>query len=208
MPTGLTEEIYNGTNTSMRAFALRCVQQLGAGYYASDGGEKDLPLDKAPVLKPSTFHQECLKRAEEDLVKWEHLKAHPEEAEIEYKKYCEQKEAEESEARARALTLKERYEDMRKRVEAWEVPGEFKSLKDLMLEQVDMCITHDCNFDPSWYEYAKEPVDEWVDKWIEFTKKNIERHKESIKKAEESVAKVNNYMTQLYALLDEVEPLK
>jgi hypothetical protein len=71
-----------------------------------------------------------------------------------------------------------------------------------------MCITHDCNFDPSWYEYTPQPVDEWVDGWIESTKKNIERHKESIKKAEESVAKVNNYMAQLYALLDEVEPLK
>lgn len=208
MPTGLTEKIYNGTDTSLRSFALQCVKQLGAGYYASDNGETDLPLDKAPELKPSTFHQKCLERAEENLAKWEYLKAHPEEAEAEYKKEREKMEAGEAEARARTLILKERYENMRERVEAWEVPGDFKSLKDLMLEQIDTCIEDDCSFNPSLYKYTPQPVDEWVDDWIKFAKENIERQKESIKKAEESVAKVNRYMAHLYALLDEVEPLK
>ena len=66
MPTGLTADIYEGKSTSLRAFALNCARQLGGGYQASDYGNKMLPMDKPPVMEPSGYHREQLKKAEED----------------------------------------------------------------------------------------------------------------------------------------------
>lgn len=36
MPSKLTCNIYNGTDMSLRGFALKCVAQLGAGYWATN----------------------------------------------------------------------------------------------------------------------------------------------------------------------------
>lgn len=53
MPSKLTCNIYNGTDMSLRGFALKCVAQLGAGYWATNQGEKEMPLDKAPIIPVS-----------------------------------------------------------------------------------------------------------------------------------------------------------
>ena len=88
MPTGLTSKIYEGEDTSLRCFALTCVRQLGYGYYASEYGEKELPLDKAPIIKPSNYHKKELEKAKKQLEDFMELQKKPDELHKKYEPYC------------------------------------------------------------------------------------------------------------------------
>ena len=79
MPSGLTNKIYDGSDMTLRGFALRCVRQLGAGYRATDGGEKEMPIDKAPVIEVSDYHLKQLELGQKELNHWIEVKNNPEE---------------------------------------------------------------------------------------------------------------------------------
>ena len=117
MPTGLTADIYEGKSTSLRAFALKCVRQLAAGYYATDQGQKRMPLDKAPVIESSGYHRKQVADAEERLEYWQRVKDNPEELHRLYDEEQTKHELENIEHDARMKAVKERYETMISRVE-------------------------------------------------------------------------------------------
>lgn len=79
MPTGLTAKIYEGEETSLREFALTCAAQLSPCHIVTDRGSKPMPMDKAPVIKPEPYRRQQLRREEEELERWQHLKVHPDE---------------------------------------------------------------------------------------------------------------------------------
>ena len=79
MPSGLTYNIYDGTDMSLRGFALKCVAQLGAGYRATNQGEKKMPLDKAPVIPVSDWYLKELDKAKEEVKYWMNVENNPEE---------------------------------------------------------------------------------------------------------------------------------
>ena len=206
MPSGLTCKIYSGEELSLRDFALRCVKQLGAGYHASQQGDKDLPKDKAPVLKVEDYHPEAILEAKKEIAKWEGLRNNLEEAQ---KLYDEQYAANmkyNAESKEERENLSERYNTVLKKVEAWKIPEEYNSLKNLMLRQLKESIDFDCSpYTP--YKEERIPIEEWIELQIKFAKRDLEYHTQELKEEEKRIADYNNYLKGLYDALDEVEPL-
>ena len=205
MPTGLTADIYEGKSTSLRAFALNCARQLGGCYQASDYGNKMLPMDKPPVMEPSPYHREQLKRAKEKLAYWLELKNNPEKMKQVYDAEQSLHQAENIGHDARMKVVKERYETMISRVKQWKVPEEYASLKALMLEQLHKSLEDD--YHPEWRPWKGEkPIGEWMEHNISMAGRDIEYHTAELEKEKQAIAEINAYVKGLYDLLDEVEP--
>jgi hypothetical protein len=205
MPTGLTYKIYDGEDMSLRSFALTCVRHIGYGYKISNYGEKELPRDKYVPIKPSTYHVEQLKKAAEELEYW--TKISPEEAHRLYDKFYAERDQENEDYKKRCDEIRSRYTAMRDKVETWDTGGKFDTLKDLMICQLNDSINHDCstsvpNIAP------KMPFDEWLNKKIEWAKEDIDYHKREYEKEIKSVNETNQYMEELYAELDKVDPVE
>lgn len=208
MPTGLTSKIYDGTDVSLRGFALKCLTQLGAGHAASNYGETELPLDHAPLLKESDYHIKSLKRAEDNLAYWKGVKENKELLQNLYEEDCKRYHEEFLESEKRYNESKERYENMIKRVEEWDLPEEYQSLKKLMLEQLRQSLTFDCSPEFPPEEGERPTIEKWVDTRIEIAEWDVKYHTEQIEKEKEKVERVNKYMSGIYAELDKVDPLK
>ena len=206
MPSGLTYKIHDGTDMSLRDFALTCVRQLGAGYRVTDGGEKEMPRDKAPVLEVSDYHIKQREAAEKELEHWLEVKNNPEECRRLYLKAHEKRADDNAEIEKDKLEIKARYQKMIGKVESWDVPSRYDSLKDLMLRQLNQSIEWDCKpYSPSPAEEKVETVDEWIDGLIEHTKWSIDYHKEQYAKEQESIAETNAYIKGLYDAIDKFE---
>lgn len=209
MPSGLTYKICNGTDTSLRDFALTCVRQLGAGYRASEQGEKELPRDHAPKIMVSDYHLKQIKNAEEELEKWLVVKRNPEKA---MRLYTEEKEAREEANKDYEIKddeKRKRYENMIKRVKNWNLPEKYASLKSLMLQQLQDSLDWDCRKKDAAPLYSElPPIDEWIENNIQYAIKDLQYHHEEFKKAQESVNTTNEYLQGLYDEIDKVEPLK
>lgn len=206
MPTGLTADIYEGKNMSLRAFALNCARQLGGGYQASDCGNRMLPLDKPPVIDPNGYHSGHLKKAEEDLDFWLHVQQDPETMKSIYDKEMAKRKVENIGHDARMKVIKERYEAMISRVEQWQVPEEYAPLKELMLDQLRTSLEHDYHPEYRPWTAEQEPIGEWMERNISMARRDIEYHKAALEKEKQAIAEINAYVKGLYDLLDEVEP--
>ena len=208
MPTGLTADIYEGKSMSLRRFALDCARQLGGGYQASDYGNKILPMDKPPVLEPSTHHREQLEKAEEDLDFWLHVQKDPIAMKLIYDREQTKHEKENAEHDARMKGIKERYKTMIDRVEQWQVPEQYALLKKLMLNQLLDSYEWDYRPDLRPYRAPQEPINKWMERNISTARRDIEYHKEKLAEEEKRISEINAYVKGLYDLLDEVEPYK
>lgn len=144
MPTGLTAKIYEGEETSLREFALTCAKQLSPCHIVTDRGSKPMPMDKAPVIKPEQYRRQWLRREEEELERWQHLKAHPDELRKEYEADCTKRELEYIGCEKRIADMRKRYDDMIGKVEQWQVPEAYASLKSLMMKQLTESRDFDC----------------------------------------------------------------
>ena len=206
MPSGLTCKIYSGEELSLRDFALRCVKQLGAGYHASQHGDKDLPKDKAPILKVADYHPKKIEEAKADLQYYSGLLNN---LEVAQKLYDEEYNANmkyNAETNEEREKLKERYEIVLKKVENWAIPAEYNSLKELMLKQLKESIKWDCTpYTP--YKEEKISVEEWVRSKIKMAVRDVEYHTEELRQETLRIAEYNNYLKGLYEALDKVEPL-
>lgn len=207
MPSGLTYKIYDGTDMTLRGFALNCVRQLGAGYHASDQGSKELPLYEAPVLKVSDYHQKSQKEAESKLQHWLEIRDKPEEAQREYEaKYAENKQLNTDYEKTRK-ERRERYLTMLDKVVLWDLPEEYKSLKDLMINQIKESMDFDCH--PSRiYTEERIPIDKWIQTHIDMYQDEIRYHKEQYAKEKKAVEENNAYLKGLYEEIEKVEPRK
>ena len=207
MPSGLTYKINNGEDMSLRGFALKCVTQLGAGYFATQQGEKDMPLDKAPVIEVSKYHPEQLAKAKEDLAFWNEVKDDQQRKEVLYEGYCRKRRFDNIGAAMKNDRIKKRYLTMIKKVENWNLPDEYKSLKDLMLKQLNDSLEFDCP-DVSSREEKLPTIDEWIDLNIKTAKWSIDYHTKELEKEKKRVQEINRYLQGLYDEIDKVEPLK
>lgn len=208
MPTGLTAEIYEGKSVSFRRFALKCSTQFGAGYYASDYGEKDLPLDKAPVLQPEQYYFNRAAQAEKELKQWEELKKNPEKLQKLYDEEMNRRKADNEEIPKKYDKIRNRYLTMLERVEHWDVPEDFISLKVLMIKQLKESIEYDCPVEtkPIWTTFPS--IDEWIKQKIEFAKENVNSANSAVLKHIERIEESNKLLKELYEALDKIEPYK
>lgn len=205
MPTGLTGSIYEGKDMTLRGFALRCVTQTGFGCSYTSRGEREMPLDRPPVLEANSYHREALKEAEEELARWQRLTG--EELQKEYDAYRTKVELENI-GRDRHYDEKhDRYQAMIDKVTAWQVTEDYVPLKELMLDQLQKSIKRDCVDKKDRYYDHIAPMDEWMATNIECCSRSIDYYKKRVDEDEEYVREANKYFKGLYALLDAAEPM-
>ena len=206
MPSGLTCKIYSGEELTLRDFALRCVTQLGAGYIASQQGEKELPKDKAPILTIGSYHEGKIIEAEKEIEKWESLRNNLEEAQKLYDEQYAENMRYNTAVNEERNVLKERYNTVLEKVEAWDIPIEYKSLKELMLKQLKESIKWDCSpYTP--YREEKVPIEEWIEIRVKLAKRDLDYHTKEFQEEKRRIEENNNYLKGLYDALDKVEPL-
>lgn len=206
MPTGLTSEIYEGKDMSLRGFALKCVKQIGYGYYASDYGEKNLPLDKAPIIKPKNYHKIELNRAKKDYEKFKEIQKDQEALKAKYEEEMAYHTNDSENSKKKKTELNGRYTSVLEKVENWNIPEELSSLKKLMKEQLNNSIKYDCHV---YEEVEKKPtIEEWVNSENKHFEWEINYHETEYKKDVEYANECNEYIKKLYEELDKIEPLK
>lgn len=208
MPSGLTAEIYEGKSVSFRRFALKCFTQFGAGYYASNYGENELPLDKAPECKVDGYYFKRAAKAQKELEKWESVKKNPKELQRLYDKEMDDRRSANVEVAKADDELRKRYTDMIEKTEHWDVPEECASLKALMLKQLNESLGHDCG-DTVVKPYTTFPSkEEWIEQQIAFAKENLNYANSAVLKQIELIEKNNKTLKLIYEALDKVDPYK
>lgn len=212
MPTGLTANIYEGKDNSFRGFALKCLAQLGAGWKATQYGEKELPLDKAPVIEPDTkYHRNELKKAEEGVKRWKKAKEKPESVRKDYEAFYAKREEENAESEKDNSELRARYQSMLDRVNAWQAPESCIGLKELMTEQLNKSIEFDCGSTRHCYDvedFKRPTLEEWIQLNLESDEHSVSYHTKEILRLIEDAEKTNAFLATVYAELDKVSPLK
>ena len=208
MPTGLTGSIYEGRDMTLRGFALRCVTQMGFGCSYTERGEREMPLDKPPVMQADSYYLKALQQAEEELAMWQELKEEPEKLLLTYEVYCMSVKMENDGRDKRYDEKHDRYQTMIDKVTAWQVTEDYVPLKELMLNQLQDSMKYDCrDKDDRYYDHVA-PMDEWLATHIECCQRDIEYYKEKIAEDEKYVREANEYFKGLYALLDAAEPME
>ena len=205
MPSGLTYKINSGEDMSLRSFALRCVTQLGAGYFATSQGEKEMPIDKAPVLEVSDYHIKNLEKSKKELEYWTKIQNDKESVKRLYDKYCKESKEDHEDCRRQRIEIKGRYQTMLQKVEGWNLPEEYDSLKELMVKQLKDSIDFDCHDD---YKFELSNIDDWIKGRIESAKWSIDYHAKELEKEKKHIQEINRYLQGLYDEIDKVEPLK
>ncbi len=210
MPTGLTANIYEGKDNSFRGFALKCLAQLGAGWKATEYGEKELPLDKAPVIEPDTkYHRNELKKAEEGVKRWKKAKEKPESVRKEYEEFYAKREEENAESEKDNSELRARYQSMLDRVNAWRAPESCIGLKELMTKQLNESMRFDCGCEKREpKKFVPPTLEEWIDLNLSDDERSVAYHNKEILKEIEYAEGANKFLAEVYAEIDKVEPLK
>ena len=207
MPSGLTSDIYENKNLSLRNFALKCATQFGFAYCFTQDGEKELPFDKVPKATVSSYYYKRIETAKHDFDYWTGVSKNPEELQRLYQEDVDKHRGFGPSINENKRDIKSRYEDMLKKVNEWPVDGDLECVKKLMITQLQECIDYDCE-EYAYEDYVPAPIDEWIADKIKFAQEDIVKSEESLKKEKERVAKVNNMIKRLYENIDNYEPIE
>lgn len=202
MPSALTSNIYDGSDMTLRKFALTCVTQLGAGYVATNQGTREMPLYEAPVIPLCDYHEKKIEEAKKELSKWIEISKGPEEVDRLYAEYVEETEKNNKKLKKRVGEMSERYKTMIEKVESWNVSERYLSLKELMLEQLNDSLDFDCYY----HEFKVVPKDEFVKTKIESARKLVAYHTKEWEKELKRNRENNEYLKGLYEEIESVEP--
>lgn len=196
MPTGYTAAIRDGITFDQ--FAMSCARAFGALVMM-----RDEPNDAAipDVIKPSTYHRDAAIRAEARLAE---LRAMTEaEATASALRARDEQIASAERGMADMAADREKYEAMRRQVQAWAPPsGAHIGLKTFMLEQIDSSIKFDCTGE--WYQKqlaeARAAVVDgaaWRAEQITVTERSLESHRVDYAKDVAIAADRTNWVRQL-----------
>lgn len=196
MPSGYTAPVHDGTVTEFPAFALLCARAMGACILM-----RDEPLN-APIpeeFKPSDYHERCLATAQAELKRVKALT--PAEADAEAAKEHEERCAAHREIRERQALVRQRYEGMLAKVEAWEPPGDdHANFKKFMQDQLHESLRFDTGFDSP--DPAPRSGAEWRQEKARSLLSDIEYH---AKHHKEEVARTNSRTLWLRQLRDSLK---
>lgn len=207
MPTGLTEKIYNGEDVSLRDFILKCATQVSGGYEASDYGAKDLPRYEAPVITAdTTFYEERIIKAENELMYWVKLKEDLDFAQQEYDAEQEKHRQENEHYEKHCREIEQRYRAMLEKVNQWNASEPYRGIKEMMIRQLNECIEHDCKITSPLYCLKRQPVEEYIDDHIQWVREEINNYQKRIEEERQRVKEHNAWPKGLYEELDKVEP--
>lgn len=188
---------------TLREFALRCAKQFSPAY-SYDG---DLPLDKVAVLENSSidYYERELKRAREELDEANRLKEHPEEVERIIEQEKNKIEIENEARKIRYADMRKRYDAMIAKVERWQVPKEYKYLRDFMLEHLKKTKEFDCPEDFFQVEIKPISPEVWIARQLKHAHENIGYCEEQLAKKREWINNANKHLQGLYEAIDEYE---
>ena len=140
MPTGYTSAVADGRVTKFDQFALRCARAFGALIELRD---ESLDATIPAEMKPSTYHQEALATARQQLKvvqKWDDAQAEVEAQksfDVALQSAVDYGKKQEETGRA--------YVAMARKTNKWTAPGkDHEPLKQFMLDQLLASIEHDC----------------------------------------------------------------
>jgi hypothetical protein len=193
MPTGYTAPIEDGSITTLREYALRCVRAFGVCVDMRDDPMGALPPAR---VEPHTYHRDALAIAEADLENL--LQMTPEQQEVAaYNAYTKALERHQQ-YRADEALRKSRYEHMAAAVSSWEVPGTLSGLRDFMLSQIHDS-TRYAGYD------SPEPVralgPEWWDGECARLVREIEYHRTGWAEERQRTSDKNAYLDLFWAAL-------
>lgn len=207
MPSGLTYKIYDGSDMSLRGFALKCITQLAAGYFATEQGNKEMPLYEAPIIPVCDYHSKKLVKVKEEMQYWLDVEKNSDKLDKLYNEYLKKRESDKTEYYKYKNELKARYLTMLSKVESWDLPEEYQSLKDLMLKQLHESMDWDCRLS-SFYEGEPLTKEEFIKNHISDAAEDIQYHTDEYEKEVKRNKELNDYLKGIYKEIDKVEPIK
>lgn len=192
MPTGYTSKIYDGDEQTGKEFLMTCARAFGATIEM-----RDMSLDaKIPEeFKPSTYHQEQITKAREELLKYTEMTIEEASkfADLEYN----QKLKDDKKYNDKKLALRDRYQNTLGEVLNWEPPtSEHEGLKKFAIEQLQESIKWDCTIYPH-EEHVKETPQEYIERKMSDSLRNIEYHQKEWDKEVKRTNERNLWIKQL-----------
>lgn len=173
MPSGYTEDIYNGKKVTFKDFALGCARAFGACVM-----QRDDPADVKPKIMPEeSYHTEELKK----------LKKFKKPTKAQFESYVKKTIADYEKSIRKNNELKKRYSDILEKANNWQPPTkEHERLKAFMIQQLTDSSSFDCG-GIDYYEHELKVISAMTYK--DYVKKKLAEHNRSIRYHEESEAK-------------------
>jgi hypothetical protein len=191
MPTGYTQDLYDGKDITFRDFALKCARAMGAAIRQRD----DAPNVEIQMRKVEESYYSRVDSAATELAKaltksateWETEQNKEIEEALEYKGDYSQKQ----------MNLGKRYKAMLATVQHWEPPtSEHEGLKRFMIEQLESSIDFDIlDYVPSVPERLS--VSDYSTNKIQAIAKRFDNAVESLRKQESLAKSQNEWVTTL-----------
>ena len=195
MPTGYTEDIYEGKDVSFSDFALKCARAFGACIEQRD----DDPNDKPKLIEKNNDDSYHIKRINE-AKKWKKP------TKVEFDAYVKKQIAYYNEKIDKQNKLKDSYQKMLDKANAWTPPTkEHEGLKKFMIEQLTGSLDFDCDND--YYQRELNNIkqltyNQYVKNMRASNKRDIEYHTNELKKDNERVDNRNAWISALYESLE------
>lgn len=210
MPSGLTHQIYDGSDVSFRSYAIKCLENTGFGYRATQGGETNLPRYAPPVLKPDLeFYQKQLDDAETELETFKLASSKdPELLRGKYEEYCSKANKEKEASLKKNDEVKQRYIDMLTKIIAWDAPLELDTLKTSMKRYIEESMDHDCGGQYVALVKNRElpTIEEWIQVNIESFEWDIKYNRDQIEREKKYVKEANEFFKKVYEEIDKIDP--
>lgn len=194
MPSGYTSEIYNGKEVSGKDFIMQCARAFGATIMM-----RDEPLDKPipEAFEPDSYYSQQIEKANQRLRDVELISLAEAEAraEADYNAAVQ----EHSEALAKRLSCRERYERTLNEVRQWQPPTpEHVNLKDFCIKQIEESMRFDCSTD----YYTQNPprrktAQEWLDAQRQQALQDITYHAQELTKEIQRTNERNQWIKDL-----------
>lgn len=195
MPTGFTSDIYEDKDVSFEDFTMNCARAFGALASLRDEPDAEIPEE----FTVASYYPKKIVEAEEELEKLKQM-TDEEIAVVVQKEYIKQKEYFTKELENRKA-LRERYEEMLRKVEAWQVPTkDHVSLKNFMIEQLNTSIDGDCStryYTSVLNDLRVQSVEEYRINSEEKLKKDLEFYTKYINEEKERVENKNKWIKNL-----------
>lgn len=195
MPTGYTEDLYQGKDVSFRDFVLHCAMAFGVAAMQRDTG------DREPKRLTDDYYKWEAKRYEEAQAEVAELNGRTEDAwKRAYREYCTDTANANRESRIRAAKVADAYQGMLAQVKAWDISDAkeelLPNLKKFMIDQIEMC-----GDEGKPYESAILDFDDWKRTELESAARMLNLSRESFASAEERLAGQQRAYDELMAHL-------
>lgn len=203
MPTGYTAAI--GEGVTFNEFVMRCARAMGACITLRD---EPVSVEIPEAFEPSTHNAEQLKDAEARLTELKAMKVM--EADKAAKKEYAERVAQNEEAMKKNDSLRQKYEEMLRRVEAWQPPStNHVGLKDFMIEQITQSVDFDCS---NRYYIDNGPKlttgEQWLSAATNQALKDIDYHAREQSKERERANSRTVWVRRLRSSLNNIQGIK